>query len=321
MKRRNFLRTAVGSLTVASVLGKSDSILNSNGSGNAGTAVFAAEQASPTDRLHVTINQYTAGSYFGRDGVDFMQNLDKCLTEMREVGADGLEPMINTEADSEFFGKALKKNKMEMRSIYMSANLHDKDAADAEMERVIKAAKKAAEYGTKVVVINPAAKDGKTDDELILQSKNMNKLGEQLRKHGVKLAFHYHTSELGFAAREFHHLLCGTEPENLGLCFDVHWSYRASGNSAVSAYDHAKLYGDRVVELHLRQSKDGVWTELFGDGDINYKWVADYIAKLGKKPHIVLEQAAENGTPNTMKTDEVFKKSVATVRDMFAAYK
>ena len=265
-----------------------------------------ASSAAEANRLHVTLNQYTVAAFYGRDGVDFGQNLDKCLAEMKSVGADGLEPMINSAADSEMYGTALKKQGMVMRSIYMGPNFHDKNVCDSEMERTLISVKKAIEYGLKVVVINPAVKQGKTDEELILQSKNFDKVGEEIRKLGPKLTFHYHTSELEFGAREFHHLLCGTKPENLGLCFDVHWSFRACGNSAVAAYDHARLYGDRVYEFHLRQSKDGVWTELFGDGDIDYQWVADFVGKFGKKPHIVLEQAPENGTPNTMKAAEVF---------------
>ncbi len=280
-----------------------------------------AYSAADSDRLHITLNQYTVANYYGRDGVDFMKDLDKCLAEMKSVGADGLEAMINSAADSEMYGSALKKQGMELRSIYMGANFHDKNVCDSEIERVLSSVKKATEYGTKVVVINPAPKEGKSDAELILQSENFDKAGEQIRKLGPKLTFHYHTTELQFAGREFHHLLCGTKPENLGLCFDVHWSYRASGNSAVCAYDHARLYGDRVYEFHLRQSQDGIWTELFGAGDIDYQWIADYVAKFGKKPHIVLEQAPENGTPNTMKAAEVFKLSMETTRKMFDAYK
>ena len=304
MQRREFLKTSATTAAALSLM------------------TPGVSRAAEADRLHITLNQYTVGSYYGRDGVDFGQNLDKCLAEMKAAGADGLEAMINTAADSEMYGNALKKQGMLLRSMYMGVNLHEKNASDSEIERVLTSTKKAMEYGLKVVVINPAVKEGKTDDELILQSKNFDKVGEEIRKLGAKLTFHYHTTELQFAGREFHHVLCGTKPENVGLCFDVHWSFRASGNSAVAAYDHARLYGDRVYEFHLRQSKDGVWTELFEDGhDIDYQWVADYVAKFGKKPHIVLEQAAENGTPHTMKAAEVFKISMETTRKMFDAYK
>lgn len=302
MKRRDFLKTTTGTITAAALLGQ--------------TAWTAEAQA----RLPVALNQYTVASFYARDGVDFRKNLDACLEEMKAAGADGLEPMIHSAADSEMYGNALKKRQMQMRSLYMSVNLHEKDAARGEIERVLSAAGKAAEFGSKIVVINPAAKEGKTDEELVFQSKNFDTLGAELRKLDMALSFHYHVTELQFAAREFHHVLCGTDPKNVGICFDVHWSYRASGNSAVCAYDHARLYGDRVIEFHLRQSEKGVWTELFGSGDIDYQRIADLVAKYGKKPFIVLEQAPEAGTPQTMKTNEIFRKSLATAREIFAAY-
>ncbi|MGL4944035.1 MAG: sugar phosphate isomerase/epimerase family protein [Thermoguttaceae bacterium] len=306
IERREFLRAAAGSVAAAAVMGGSAS------------QVSAANDAN---RLHVAVNQYTAGAFYSRDGIDFVKELDRCLQEMKSAEIDGLEAMVGTVADAEFYGTALKKNAMEMRSIYMSANFHDKNACDAEFERVIAASKRAAEFGTKVVVINPAAKEGKSDDELVLQSQLFNRAGETMRGNGVALTFHYHTTELGNGGREFHHLLCGTDPQNVGLCFDVHWSFRACGNSAVAAYDHAKLYGDRVREFHLRQSKDGVWTELFAHtDDIDYPRVAAVVAKqLKTQPHIVLEQAPENGTPQTMKAAEVFAKSAATTRKIFGA--
>ena len=45
------------------------------------------------------------------------------------------------------------------------------------------------------------------------------------------------------------------------LCLDTHWIYRGAGNSNVALFDILKLYGDRVVSLHLRQSVGGVWSE------------------------------------------------------------
>ncbi|MGL6225157.1 MAG: sugar phosphate isomerase/epimerase family protein [Thermoguttaceae bacterium] len=305
MQRREFLTNTAGWVAAASLLNCS------------GTKVFSDDSR----RLPVALNQYTVSAFYSREGIDFLKNLDRCLAEMKQCGADGLEPMIGSLRDSAFYGKALRKQDMDMRSIYMGVNLHDEDAAQGERDRVLESAQKAAEYGTRIVVINPAPKSGKSDSELARQSQNMNTLGAELRKLGLALCFHYHTTELENGGREFHHLMCGTEPENLGLCFDVHWSFRASGNSAIAAYDHARLYGDRVVEFHLRQSKDGIWTELFEEGDIDYDRVAQQVAGMMKtKPYIVLEQAPESGTPNTMKSGEVFSKSLEMTRKIFEPF-
>ena len=148
----------------------------------------------------------------------------------------------------------------------------------------------------------------------------LNTLGEKLKGMGVTLAYHNHNMELKNAAREFHHVMLGTDPANLSLCLDAHWIYRGSGDSQVSLFDILKLYGERVSELHLRQSQDGVWTETFTDGDIDYGRLIDNLLSLKVKPHLVVEQAPENGTPKTMSAREALTMSTEYTRKIFARF-
>ena len=106
----------------------------------------------------------------------------------------------------------------------------------------------------------------KTDDQLKLQARLLSQLGARLSDLGLVLAYHNHDAELRHAAREFHHMMLGTDPSTVTLCLDAHWIYRGSGNSSVALFDVLKLYGPRISELHLRQSRDGVWTEDLCDG-------------------------------------------------------
>jgi inosose dehydratase len=115
-------------------------------------------------------------------------------------------------------------------------------------------------------------------------------------------------------------MMVGTDPACVTLCLDAHWIYRGSGNSQVALFDVLKLYGSRVTELHLRQSKDNIWTEMFGDGDIDYKRVAKYLLDIGVKPHIVLEQAVEAGSPKTTGSVEALRKSCQYARQIFVAF-
>jgi inosose dehydratase len=115
-------------------------------------------------------------------------------------------------------------------------------------------------------------------------------------------------------------MMVGTDPANVTLCLDAHWIYRGSGNSQVALFDVLKLYGPRVTELHLRQSQNGVWTEAFGPGDIDYPRLAGYLLQIGVKPLLVLEQAVEAGSPKTMNAVEAFKKSTEYTRRVFAGF-
>ena len=72
-----------------------------------------------------------------------------------------------------------------------------------------------------------------------------------------------------------------------------------------------KLYGQRVTELHLRQSKNNVWSETFGDGDIDYRALWKTLREKGVNPLLVLEQGPENEIrPQTI---EDSPKPIATV--------
>jgi inosose dehydratase len=134
----------------------------------------------------------------------------------------------------------------------------------------------------------------------------------------MRLAYHNHDIELRNAAREFHHMLAGTDPDHVSFCLDTHWVYRGAGNSSVALFDVIRLYGPRISELHLRQSKDGIWTEAFGDGDIDYAAVAAAIEALRIRPLVTLEQAVEEGSPRTMEAAAAHRLSSQRVRQVFA---
>ncbi len=128
------------------------------------------------------------------------------------------------------------------------------------------------------------------------------------------------TFELLYAAREFHHMMVGTDPGALSLCLDAHWVYRGAGHSQVALSDVLKLYGSRVAELHLRQSTGNVWSETFGDGDIDYRALARKLLEANVRPLLVLEQGPERETPQTLETAEVHRRSARYVREVFADF-
>jgi inosose dehydratase len=270
--------------------------------------------------------QYAWGVFYQREGRDFNASLDANLAEVKASGIDGFEPGVGGLQQIEQMATLLKKHGLEMRSLYANSTLHEAGQADKSIEEVVAAAGKAREsIGTRIIVTNPSpirwgTPEDKTDEQLKTQAAALNKLGARLRQMGLTLAYHNHDMELRQAAREFHHMMVGTDPANVTLCLDAHWVYRGAGNSQVALFDILELYGPRITELHLRQSQQGVWSEVFGPGDIDYDRLAGRLLKIGVKPLLVLEQAVEKGTPNTMKAVEAFPKSTQAVRRIFAGF-
>lgn len=291
------------------------------------TAAAAVSAIAPVsllyNELHVSCNLYTWYSYYNREGKNFYADLDAGLGQVAASGMDGIEPSLSSAAQAKEIGSLLGEHGLEMRSVYVNSKLHEKEEATASIDSVLEIAEQCMRLGTRVFVTNPSplgwgSKKNKTDQQLLDQAVALDALGKQLREMGLVLAYHTHDSEFRAGAREFHHMMLATDPQNVSFCLDVHWVYRGALNSNVALYDVIKLYGERITELHIRQSRDHVWTETFGEGDIDYPRVVDVLKDLNLRPMIVLEQAAEEGTPLTMTPLEAHKVSQKAVRRIFA---
>jgi inosose dehydratase len=290
-----------------------------------GVNLTARAGENRSGKLHLSCNQYPWTVFYARDNRDFNQELDKGLSEVAASGFDGYEPAADNPQQIDRLGPLLKKHGLEMRSLYVNSVLHERDKAQASIESVLTITRKAKELGTKIIVTNPSpirwgGPENKDDAQLKVQSAALEKLGRELKAVGLTLAYHNHDIELRNAAREFHHMMVGTDPAYVTLCLDAHWIYRGAGNSQVALFDVLKLYGSRITELHIRQSRNNIWTETFCEGDIDYPELAKQLLDMGVRPHIVMEQAVENGSPKTMSTVEAFQKSSRYARQVFAAF-
>ncbi|MCP4612542.1 MAG: TIM barrel protein [Planctomycetes bacterium] len=284
----------------------------------------AAKRKNPS-KLHLACNQYPWLVFYRRENRNFNADLDNGLGELAASGMDGYEPLVTNPKEIDRLGPLLTKHGLEMRSLYVNSVLHDRQKAGHSMAAVLAIAEKAKSIGTKIIVTNPSpiqwgGSQNKDDSQLKVQAASMNKLGLQLNKMGLTLAYHNHDIELRNAAREFHHMMVGTDPAIVTLCLDAHWVYRGAGNSSVALFDILKLYGRRITELHLRQSNENIWSETFEEGDINYRRLAKHLLDTNIRPHIVLEQAVEKGTSKTMKTVDAFRQSSKYARRVFAKF-
>jgi inosose dehydratase len=247
------------------------------------------------------------------------------LESEKKTLAEGVEEVLasfhgagyrRVELNQDFFQPALRektlallaKYKLAPETIYAGTTLHEARAAEKSVKEVMELARLLKAPGTRVIVTNPSPKPGqapKTEEELDTQAKYVDQLGAELHQQGMKLALHHHTPELVEHAREWRHLLEHTNPHRVYCCVDVHWAYR--GGQEVMSF--IRETGDRLVELHLRNSKQGVWTEDFGSGDIDYQGVADYLRGISFNGYLVVELAYEKGTRITRSLDEDLRLS------------
>lgn len=288
--RRKFLDTAGRSLSVLPFFAK----------------LGFAEAATGNPRMQIATNTYPWLTFARRANEAFRPHADRLLNQIAATGIHGYEPIIESEVEFDGLAKRLETHGLHMKSIYVNSTLHDERLAKKSVSQVIAIARLAKGLGTQIVVTNPApirwgGPEDKTDDQLRFQAKTLNQLGAELLKLGVTLAYHNHDAELRQGGREFHHMLTATDSTNVKLCLDAHWIFRGCGDSEVAVFDALAHYHHRIVELHLRQSRAGTWTESFDmNGDINYVALFEYLKARQITPHLVLEQAVEEDSPKKL---------------------
>ena len=275
-------------------------------------------------RLHLATNAYSWHVFYQREGRDFNGSLEAGLKDVAASGIDGFEPGVGGAEEVQRLIPLLKRQGLEMRSMYVNSSLHEEDAAEKSIGQILSLAREVQPIGTRIIVTNPnplrwGGDQNKTDAQLRTQARALERLGKELAALGLRLAYHNHDIELRQAAREFHHMMTGTDPRHVSLCLDAHWVYRGAGNSSVALFDIVQLYAERVTELHLRQSRDGIWSEVFGPGDLDYERLAAVLAKKGIQPHLVLEVAVEKGTPKTLDPVAAHRQSAEYARRVFGA--
>jgi inosose dehydratase len=278
---------------------------------SAGAAVLseAARAEENAAALPLSCNQYSWITFYARDGKDWGKDQDASLAEFASTGLKAYEPAFNNAGEVPKLLPVLRKYQLAMPSVYVNTSLHQSAGASKSIESVLAIADALKPAETKIIVTNPnpiqwGSDKNKSDEELAEQAKNLDKLGAELKKRGMTLAYHTHDVELRAAAREFHHMLLATDPKNVSLCLDVHWVYRGSGNSQIALFDIVK-------------SKGGIWQETFTEGDIDYPRLAKALDALDVKPHLVLEQCLEKTSPKTMDGVQAHKADLVYVKKVF----
>ncbi len=252
----------------------------------------------------LSCQQYTWSTFFKREKKEWLADLDTSFESLKRSGYSTFEPTFDSVDAVKAIKGPIQKHSVKVRSCYVNSILHDPDQRSKSIDQVLAIATAAKDLGAKIVVTNPSpiqwgGPENKSDRQLTHQAEALEELGSELTSLGLVLAYHNHDAEMREGAREFHHMLA-TDPDNVSLCLDSHWIFRGAGDSSVALFDIVDLYRDRIVELHLRQSRKGTWTETFGVGDIDYHRLAKYLNDQDIHPLIVMEQAVEEGTPHRM---------------------
>jgi sugar phosphate isomerase/epimerase len=202
----------------------------------------------------------------------------------------------------------LRQNGLRMPSVYSGGPMHSKELAKETIQHALEMATLCKPFGCKAVVCNADPKgEGieKTDDELASQSESFNEMGRALKQQGFDLRVHNHTPEMLSNAREWRYTLRQTDPKLVSFCLDLDW-VRQGDQSPLGLLKEA---GQRVHEVHVRNSHDKLWLEEFAAGDVDYGPIASHLSSFETKPLIVVELAYRPRTQITRSLAENLRRS------------
>ena len=145
----------------------------------------------------------------------------------------------------------------------------------------------------------------KTDAELKVEAQALERLGAALGREGLRLLVHQHAPEMANHSREWRYFVNNTTAKNVGLCLDTHWVYRG-GDDVMQILGEA---GPRLGDMHLRNSRGGVWLEELADGDIDYSAVAAELKQLKYRGWLSVELAWDANTQFTRDLGENLRRS------------
>jgi inosose dehydratase len=260
--------------------------------------------------LELSVEGYIFQQYAQRNKKSLADVIPETLGMARAAG------FRNIELNSGFFTPEIRDRTisllhsldLQMPSIYVGGAVHTEADASRTIASALEYARLAAPFHCKAVVTNPDPKSGgqtKTDAELAIEAKGLNRMARVLADQGFELRVHHHTPQLENNAREWRYILAHTDPKLVRICVDVDWAYEG-GFAPVPFLREA---GSRVREIHVRSARNKVWLESVEDSDIDYKQVATYLEEAQLDPLVVVELAYRPQTIVTRSLEEDLRLS------------
>jgi len=260
---------------------------------------------------------YVWTQVLAREGKSLNDHLDSVLAEVKVAGYPAFEGFLDFFATPESTARTralLEKHGLKLPSVYTGGNLYDPAEALATVEQIVARAQHAAMAGVVGITMNPdVIREGKSEEQLKTQAEWLNKLGNRLRALHVELWIHNHDPEMKDNGREVRSNLDRTDPMLVGFCADTHWIWRGGGDP----YEYLEKYGKRLGNLHLRNSRNKVWSEELGDGDLDHRRIARILKEQKFAGPLIVELAIEPGTPQTRPLVESQRISRNYLREVF----
>lgn len=275
-----------------------------------GPAAMLGLAAKRYQTSRLSVEGYIFQQYAERQNKKLADVLDEIFPMAHDAGFRNIE-LNQAFLTPELRGRVLQMveaNSLRMPSVYVGGSMHRRDLADRTISRALEIAGLCKKLGCRAVVNNPDPKPHdvpKTDAELAVQVKMLNRMGRELAERGFQFWTHAHAPQMADHAREWRYNLHHTDPKYVWICLDIDWVYQGGQNPM----ELLREAGRRVASLHLRNSHHKVWLESFTSGDIDYKQIALHLKRANLQPLLVVELAYMKQTVVTRPLEEDLRLS------------
>jgi inosose dehydratase len=265
-----------------------------------------AKNAAP----RIACQCYVFEQAYGQKQQKTLDHADEIFATLHEAGYRAVEltssffPVGQTEGTLAL----LDKHALALPIAYIGGPMHNELAPKTVETALAYADRLKGHKGLEAISFNCDPKPGhaaKSDAELETEAKALEQLGSELAQQKLRLLVHQHAPEMADHAREWRYFVKNTTAKNVGICMDTHWSLRG-GEDPLQILREA---GKRVGDVHLRNSKDGVWLEELTDGDLDYRAVAAQLKKIGYRGWLTVELAWDPKTQITRPLGENLRRS------------
>jgi len=242
-------------------------------------------------------------------GYDVSPILSRIFSDIAYAGFDGIETMehpLRSTVYTKQIKELIDQYKIKLIGSSYGADMWNKDKQNEIYEDVDLIFTNMASVGGRtfgVSVGEPAGRK-KTDAEFDNQAALLKKLISLGEKKGIVLNLHNHTAEVENNMYDLRGTLKRIPDVKLGP--DLNWLLRAG----VNPLDFLREYRKQIVFMHLRdQLSNGKWPESLGEGNVNFKEIADVLNEINFEGDAIIELAHENGFVRTRPLKESLKMS------------
>jgi sugar phosphate isomerase/epimerase len=155
----------------------------------------------------------------------------------------------------------------------------------------------------------------KTLAELDAQAYQLNLLGLDLERTGVRLLLDHDVVEMTADAREWRHMVAHTEDRAVSLCLDVESAIRAGA----SPWPLIEAAAGRLRSVHLRNTRHGVDEESLAEGDIDLAAIAKLLREELYDGFLVVELRRVAATDRRRSPEESLAWSRWRMQEIFGS--